>query len=421
MSGRGKGGKGLGKGGAKRHRKVLRDNIQGITKPAIRRLARRGGVKRISGLIYEETRGVLKVFLENVIRDAVTYTEHAKRKTVTAMDVVYALKRQGRTLYGFGGKSTELLIRKLPFQRLVREIAQDFKTDLRFQSSAVMALQEASEAYLVGLFEDTNLCAIHAKRVTIMPKDIQLARRIRGEQEQNKMSGRGKTGGKARAKAKTRSSRAGLQFPVGRVHRLLRKGNYAERVGAGAPVYLAAVLEYLTAEILELAGNAARDNKKTRIIPRHLQLAVRNDEELNKLLGGVTIAQGGVLPNIQAVLLPKKTEKAAKAKVDNTMSGRGKGGKGLGKGGAKRHRKVLRDNIQGITKPAIRRLARRGGVKRISGLIYEETRGVLKVFLENVIRDAVTYTEHAKRKTVTAMDVVYALKRQGRTLYGFGG
>ncbi|XP_027932878.1 uncharacterized protein LOC114188504 [Vigna unguiculata] len=214
MSGRGKGGKGLGKGGAKRHRKVLRDNIQGITKPAIRRLARRGGVKRISGLIYEETRGVLKIFLENVIRDAVTYTEHARRKTVTAMDVVYALKRQGRTLYGFGG--------------------------------------------------------------------------------------------------------------------------------------------------------------------------------------------------VWQVWIEK-------------MSGRGKGGKGLGKGGAKRHRKVLRDNIQGITKPAIRRLARRGGVKRISGLIYEETRGVLKIFLENVIRDAVTYTEHARRKTVTAMDVVYALKRQGRTLYGFGG
>ena len=120
------------------------------------------------------------------------------------------------------------------------------------------------------------------------------------------MSGRGK-GGKARSKPKSRSSRAGLQFPVGRVHRHLRKGHYAERVGAGAPVYLAAVMEYLAAEILELAGNAARDNKKTRIIPRHLQLAVRNDEELNKLLAGVTIAQGGVLPNIQAVLLPKKS------------------------------------------------------------------------------------------------------------------
>ena len=120
------------------------------------------------------------------------------------------------------------------------------------------------------------------------------------------MSGRGK-GSKLKSKPKSRSSRAGLQFPVGRVHRLLRSGNYSQRVGAGAPVYLAAVLEYLSAEVLELAGNAARDNKKSRIIPRHLQLAIRNDEELNKLLGGVTIAQGGVLPNIQAVLLPKKT------------------------------------------------------------------------------------------------------------------
>ena len=119
------------------------------------------------------------------------------------------------------------------------------------------------------------------------------------------MSERGK-GGKMKGKAKSQSSRAGLQFQVGRIHRLLRKGNYSERVGAGAPVYLAAVMEYLAAEVLELSGNAARDNK-TRIIPRHLQLAIRNDEELNKLLSGVTIAQGGGLPNIQAVLLPKKS------------------------------------------------------------------------------------------------------------------
>ncbi|KAI5012098.1 hypothetical protein ZWY2020_024232 [Hordeum vulgare] len=101
------------------------------------------------------------------------------------------------------------------------------------------------------------------------------------------------------------------------------------------------------------------------------------------------------------------------------MSGRGKGAKGLGKGGFKRHRKILRENIYGITKPAIRRLARRGGVKRISGIIYEETRVVLKIFLEHVIRDVVVYTQHARRKTVIATDVVYALKRQGRTLYGF--
>lgn len=130
------------------------------------------------------------------------------------------------------------------------------------------------------------------------------------------MSGKGKaTGGRGKksgGKSVSRSAKAGLQFPVGRVSRYLKKGRYAARTGGGAPVYLAAVLEYLCAEILELAGNAARDNKKARIVPRHIQLAVRNDEELNKLLGNVTIASGGVLPNIHAVLLPKKS-KSAKA------------------------------------------------------------------------------------------------------------
>jgi histone H2A len=128
-----------------------------------------------------------------------------------------------------------------------------------------------------------------------------------GAGKAGKSGGRGK---KAGSKQQTRSQRAGLQFPVGRISRFLRKGRYAARVGAGAPVYLAAVLEYLAAEILELAGNAARDNKRTRITPRHIQLAVRNDEELNKLLGGITIASGGVLPNIHQVLLPKKKQGA---------------------------------------------------------------------------------------------------------------
>lgn len=112
--------------------------------------------------------------LSAVVRIAwVTNAQHRADNIVTSHDSCSEIRKYQ--------KSTELLIRKLPFQRLVREIAQDYKTDLRFQSSAVMALQEAAESYLVGLFEDTNLCAIHAKRVTIMPKDVQLARRIRGE------------------------------------------------------------------------------------------------------------------------------------------------------------------------------------------------------------------------------------------------
>ncbi|XP_041093941.1 uncharacterized protein LOC121306266 [Polyodon spathula] len=507
MSGRGKGGKGLGKGGAKRHRKVLRDNIQGITKPAIRRLARRGGVKRISGLIYEETRGVLKVFLENVIRDAVTYTEHAKRKTVTAMDVVYALKRQGRTLYGFGepkaapapkkgskkavaknqpkggkkrrksrkesyaiyvykvlkqvhpdtgisskamgimnsfvndvferiaGESSRLAhynkrstITSREIQTAVRlllpgelakhavsegtkavtkytsskEIAQDFKTDLRFQSSAVMALQEASEAYLVGLFEDTNLCAIHAKRVTIMPKDIQLARRIRA--------------------AFFAAGLAALGTLLGLGAAFAFFGLFFTAFLGLATAFFGLLGAFFTAfgffafpPACRIFLSAATDSP-LRSLEADTALTISSDTLGPDFLGFVAVFFLGAL-NIGVrfsycvVYIIQICE----------MSGRGKGGKGLGKGGAKRHRKVLRDNIQGITKPAIRRLARRGGVKRISGLIYEETRGVLKVFLENVIRDAVTYTEHAKRKTVTAMDVVYALKRQGRTLYGFGG
>ncbi|PKA52394.1 Protein H2A.7 [Apostasia shenzhenica] len=128
------------------------------------------------------------------------------------------------------------------------------------------------------------------------------------------MAGRGKAiGSRASKRGTSRSSKAGLQFPVGRIARFLKAGKYAERVGAGAPVYLAAVLEYLAAEVLELAGNAARDNKKTRIVPRHIQLAVRNDEELSKLLGTVTIANGGVIPNIHNLLLPKKAGGSSKS------------------------------------------------------------------------------------------------------------
>lgn len=138
------------------------------------------------------------------------------------------------------------------------------------------------------------------------------------------MSGRGKknaVAGKPGSKAKkSKSALAGLQFPVARVYRLLKRGSYADRVGLGSAIYLAAVLEYLTVEVLELAGNAARENKKSRILPHHIQLAVRNDEELNRLFSCVTIAQGGVMPNILSELLPKKTTRSAATSAEQPGS-----------------------------------------------------------------------------------------------------
>ena len=103
------------------------------------------------------------------------------------------------------------------------------------------------------------------------------------------------------------SKKAGLVLPVLQILKKLKEGNYADKVQKGAGVYCAAAVEYLVAEVLELAGNAAIECQKKRITPRHITLAIRNDEELNKLLNGVTVAQGGVLPNIHSVLLPKKT------------------------------------------------------------------------------------------------------------------
>ncbi|XP_042164984.1 core histone macro-H2A.1 isoform X4 [Oncorhynchus tshawytscha] len=125
-------------------------------------------------------------------------------------------------------------------------------------------------------------------------------------------------GGKKKATKMSRSTKAGVIFPVGRMLRYIKKGLPKYRVGVGAPVYMAAVLEYLTAEILELAGNAARDNKKGRVTPRHILLAIANDEELNQLLKGVTIAAGGVLPNIHPELLAKK--RGSKGKLEAVIT-----------------------------------------------------------------------------------------------------
>lgn len=131
----------------------------------------------------------------------------------------------------------------------------------------------------------------------------------------------GKNGAGSRKKRVTKTVKAGLTFPVGRIARYLKKGRYAKRVGGGAAVYLAAVLEYLTAEVLEFAGKAARRFKKTRIIPRHIMLAVRFDEDLDKLFENVTIASGGVIQRINYALFSKKyIEKVKNGKVKNVYA-----------------------------------------------------------------------------------------------------
>lgn len=229
---------GIGKGGPKRARKILRDNIQGISKDAIKRLAHRAGAKRVSGLVYEETRGVMKVALENVIRDTITFTQHANMRTVQGIHVRQALelrgidipigeydqvkhrsktpdgnarvgkashgKLQGTVKRSSGGsedqtggrfrpgtvairkirhyqKNTGFIFPSAAFERIVREIAQDYKYGLRFSEEAFRLLQYYVESYLNEVFEDAVIAAIHAKRQTVQPKDIQIARRIRDE------------------------------------------------------------------------------------------------------------------------------------------------------------------------------------------------------------------------------------------------
>ncbi|XP_053681601.1 uncharacterized protein LOC128732376 [Sabethes cyaneus] len=173
-------------------------------------------------------------------------------------------------------KSTELLIRKLPFQRLVREIAQDFKTDLRFQSSAVMALQEASEAYLVGLFEDTNLCAIHAKRVTIMPKDIQLARRIRGEHMFGKAA---KKSGKAqkniaKGDKKKKKPRRKESYAI-YIYKVLKQVHPDTGISSKAMSIMNSFVNDIFERIAAEASRLAHYNKRSTITSREVQTSVR--------------------------------------------------------------------------------------------------------------------------------------------------
>jgi histone H3 len=234
--------RGPGAGGGLRHRKILRDNISGITKPALLRILRRAGVKRVSGLIYEELRGVLMVWLRTLVRDTVIFTEHARRKTAQLSDLEASLSNNGiklaaglnentrrtqslQSCNSRGKKSKKeaaapsekkeagekakkshrfrpgtvalrdirkhqkasdcLAFPKLPFQRLIREVAQDYKDDLRFEAGVCDLLQLAAEDYLIKICQGANMAAIHAGRETLYPRDVQLCRVLRGENEIN--------------------------------------------------------------------------------------------------------------------------------------------------------------------------------------------------------------------------------------------
>ncbi|PFX24522.1 Histone H2B [Stylophora pistillata] len=278
MSGRGKGGKGLGKGGAKRHRKILRDNIQGITKPAIRRLARRGGVKRISGLIYEETRGVLKVFLENVIRDAVTYTEHAKRKTVTAMDVVYALKRQGRTLYGFGVDLSFGLLLSLLGQKYSLDVGKNTSLCDGDTGEQFVQLLVITDSKLKMTRNDSCLLVV-ASSVTSQLEDLSAQIFKHGSQMAPKVAGKKgeKKAGKAKAIADGKKKRRGKRkesYAI-YIYKVLKQVHPDTGISSKAMGIMNSFVNDIFERIATEASRLAHYNKKSTISSREIQTAIR--------------------------------------------------------------------------------------------------------------------------------------------------
>jgi len=424
--------------------------VSNTTNCTICRIAHRAGCLRLNGLCYEETRGILKIFLENMLYPSVLLVEAAHEKTLKIKHLEPNLHthllsskipdERCETYESHKGKSETpktrrfkpgtvsireinyyqktgcLLISKLGFTRLVREICQDYMRDLKMSEKAVLLLQYASESYLVKIFENANLTAIHAKRSTVYPKDIQLGRRIAedhhgfvgnaqapvsgdtlnlehylkkvlkqiyptvkpsdvrmarsslaitkdcvsqinfllnivarnitlrmntvldvknqqtmraldvqtvvkmiipGELSKGAVAmgtkavtkyGSFKPSRNEDGKKVSNSVKAGLLLSVSACRKFLKSMCSSQRVGDTAAVYLAAVLEYLAAEMLEMAGNYARDNKKQRITSRGLTIILQADEELHKLFKqfNVEVLGGGVAPNIHTFLIPKK-------------------------------------------------------------------------------------------------------------------
>lgn len=316
----------------KRHRKLLRDNIQGVTKPAIQRLCRRAGIKFVSGMLYDEVRSVLKIKLENVLRSTVTFTDHSRRKTIQTGDVLNGIQASGGGLLATSGVKKEIL-GQISFRVFIQKILKSVHPDSGISGQALDEINSIIFYAGKAIAKQAEELAAQSGRSTISSREIASAVRLlfvgevakhaiaEGTKAVTKFSSNDSNGGKSAA-------RAGLLIPPSLARRYFgsKKGKTKVqkfmvgtnmRVGSLAPVFLAATLEYLTAEIIELSGNAARDNKRQRINVRHLFLAVGGDEELKEIIFNrlrVVLGSSGVLPFIHSSLLTtKKTKRISKS------------------------------------------------------------------------------------------------------------
>ena len=216
---------------------------------------------------------------------------------------------------------------------------------------------------------------------------------------------KGKKGGERRTK-----KRFGVIFSSTAMHAYLKKNHRGTRVSLCAGAALAALLDLIAKEILELSGNAARDHGRKTITPHHIQLAIGYDDDLSAIMANVRLTRAGVMPHIHPSLLPSEFRKSANKRRRRQRT-RQRGGAARGDvGGADVRVFTTTDYLHGIPKGAFRRIARRAGVKRLSGLLSEELRGVLRVYLTDIIRDLIVLIDHDKRCTIQCDDIDRAMQ-----------